>query len=100
MEYKKAAATALLMGAVSLASGLADSTDANAMEAGMEKCFGVDKAGANVCGTDRHSCAGQAAKDGDPDEWVAVPEGLCEKLVAGNVGGEVSDSDAAHDHEH
>jgi len=99
MKHKKTAA-ALLVGAVSLVSNIASAPDARAMEAGMEKCYGVVKAGANDCGTDRHSCAGQATKDGDPTEWVAVPEGLCEKLVGGKVGGEVSDADAVHDHDH
>jgi uncharacterized membrane protein len=48
----------------------------------MEKCFGIAKAGendcANVYGT--HSCAGNATKDYDPTEWMAVPKGQCEKL--------------------
>ncbi len=30
-----------------------------------EKCYGVVKAGKNDCRTAAHSCAGQAAKDGD-----------------------------------
>ncbi|WP_156495228.1 DUF2282 domain-containing protein, partial [Oleiphilus sp. HI0128] len=33
----------------------------------------------------KHSCAGQAAKDGDPEEWVYVPEGTCSKIVNGKV---------------
>lgn len=52
---------------------------------GMEKCFGVAKAGKNDCGTAKHSCAGQAAADGQPDEWVTVPKGTCEKLVGGTL---------------
>ncbi len=52
-----------------------------------EKCLGVVKAGKNDCGsTDgRHSCQGQAKKDGDPTEWVYLPEGVCDKLVNGKV---------------
>ena len=52
-----------------------------------EKCLGIAKAGANDCGaTDgSHGCAGQATKDGDPKEWVYVPEGTCEKIVGGVV---------------
>lgn len=100
MKYNKTTAAALLVGAVSLSSNFASAPDAHAMEAGMEKCYGVVKAGANDCGTDRHSCAGQAAKDGDPNEWVAVPQGLCDKLVGGKVEGKVSKADTVHDHEH
>lgn len=50
-----------------------------------EKCAGVVKAGKNDCGTSKHSCAGQAAKDGDGDEWVYVPTGTCEKIVGGKL---------------
>jgi uncharacterized membrane protein len=52
---------------------------------GMEKCFGVVKAGKNDCGTSKHACAGQAAKDGAGDEWIHVPTGTCEKLVGGSL---------------
>lgn len=52
---------------------------------GMEKCFGVVKAGANDCATGAHSCAGHSAKDADPAEWVNVPAGLCGKLAGGTT---------------
>ena len=51
----------------------------------MEKCAGVVKAHANDCAANGHSCAGQATVDGDPNEWVLVPQGLCERLVGGKV---------------
>tara|TARA_B100000029_G_C17420701_1_gene904198 strand:+ start:77 stop:340 length:264 start_codon:yes stop_codon:yes gene_type:complete len=58
---------------------------ANAAE--KEKCYGVVKAGKNDCANaaGTHSCAGQAAKDGDGGEWVSVPKGLCDKLVGGST---------------
>lgn len=52
---------------------------------GMEKCMGIAKAGMNDCGTSKHSCAGQAKKSGDAEEWVYVPTGTCEKIVGGKV---------------
>lgn len=52
---------------------------------GYEKCQGVAKAGMNDCGANGHSCAGQAAVDSDPKEWVYMPEGTCEKIVGGSV---------------
>jgi uncharacterized membrane protein len=64
---------------------MAASTDAFAGKPGFEKCQGVAKAGMNDCGTSKHSCAGQATKDGDPEEWVYVPEGTCSKIVGGKV---------------
>ena len=52
-----------------------------------EKCAGIAKAGMNDCGAldGSHSCAGQAAKNGDANEWVYVPEGTCTKIVGGSV---------------
>jgi len=77
----------LLKGALAsvLVLGLAASGNALAAKAGFEKCLGVAKAGMNDCGSSGHACAGQSKKDGDPDEWVYVPEGTCEKLVGGKV---------------
>lgn len=47
-----------------------------------EKCFGVAKAGQNDCASasGSHSCAGQAKKDNDPNEWKYVAKGTCEKM--------------------
>jgi uncharacterized membrane protein len=53
----------------------------------MEKCYGVVKAGHNDCKTNANSCAGHAAKDGDPRDFVMVPAGLCKKLVHGSTKG-------------
>ncbi len=52
----------------------------------MEKCYGVAKAGQNDCGGKLagHSCAGQATKNGDPADFVAVPKGTCDKLANGS----------------
>jgi len=44
-----------------------------------EKCYGITKAGQNDCGTARHSCAGKATRDRDPEDWKMVPKGTCEK---------------------
>ncbi len=71
--------------AVGMASGMHQ--PANAAGKDMEKCYGVVKAGHNDCGNaaKTHSCAGQASVDGDGGEWVAVPKGLCDKLVGGST---------------
>ncbi len=47
-----------------------------------DQCFGVAKAGHNDCATANgsHSCAGQAKKDLDLNEWKYVAKGTCEKL--------------------
>ncbi|PJB69037.1 MAG: signal peptidase [Alphaproteobacteria bacterium CG_4_9_14_3_um_filter_47_13] len=82
---KKVVTAGIIAGAVSLA--IANVNTANAENAKTEKCYGVVKAGANDCASadKSHSCMGQAAKDGDVKEWVAVPAGLCEKLVGGSL---------------
>lgn len=52
---------------------------------GMEKCFGIARAHRNDCGTERHGCGGAALADSSKDEWIAVPEGTCNKIVGGST---------------
>lgn len=54
---------------------------------GTEKCYGIAKAGKNDCASPpaKHSCAGLAKHDSDPNEWVKVPQGLCSKLAGGSL---------------
>ena len=49
------------------------------------KCAGIAKKGMNDCGANGHSCAGNAKVDSDPNEWVYVPQGVCEKIAGGKV---------------
>ena len=53
----------------------------------MEKCYGIAKAGHNDCGSKAagHSCAGQASKNNDPADFVAVPKGTCDKIAMGST---------------
>ena len=51
----------------------------------IEKCAGVAAKGKNDCGANDHSCAGQAKKDNDPNEWIYVPAGVCEKIANGRL---------------
>jgi len=41
----------------------------------------------NDCGSldGAHSCAGQSKIDSDPNEWVYLPKGVCDKLTGGKV---------------
>lgn len=55
------------------------------MMEGMKPCFGVNAAYKNDCATPGHSCAGQDAKARDPNAFVLVPAGLCEKIAGGEV---------------
>ena len=79
--------TKFLTAASLLTAALAGIQDANAhMEPkkgeGMEKCYGIAKAGKNQCASvaNKHSCAGMSKVDNDPNEWVKVPTGECLKL--------------------
>ena len=60
-----------------LAAGTAFAGDASASS---DKCYGVAKAGQNDCAANGHSCAGQAKKDNDPNEWKHMPKDQCEKM--------------------
>ena len=72
--------------AAALASALALPVAAEAQgRMTVEKCYGVSKAGKNDCQTDHSSCAGTSKKDNQPDAWIAVPKGTCQKLVGGMV---------------
>ncbi len=86
MKKSKLITASLVSGAVSLA--LFGAQDVQAGNADKEKCYGVAKVGKNDCAHSggKHTCGGQATKDGDATEWVYVPKGLCEKLVGGSLG--------------
>lgn len=73
--------TLLVLG---LASGNVSAAD---KKAEMEKCFGIAKAGKNDCASNKstHSCAGQATKNNDPLDFVAVPKGTCDKIAGGSL---------------
>jgi len=58
---------------------------ASAQDAKTEKCYGVAKAGKNDCQTATSSCAGTSKKDAQVDAWLAVPAGVCAKIVGGST---------------
>ena len=71
---------AALLGAVSLA-GVALPAAAE----GVEKCYGVAKAGENDCANaaSTHSCAGLSTTDYDGSEWSLLPAGTCTCVAEG-----------------
>lgn len=78
----------LIKSAVAGAATLgASATPALAAKAEMEKCAGIVKAGKNDCGTAKSSCAGTSTRDNDPETWIYVPKGTCEKIAGGRVVG-------------
>ncbi len=87
MNIKRKTVKAMIAGAVALTIANAGSANAMVNMEGNEKCYGVVKAGKNMCGRKdgKHACMHMAETDGDPNEWILVPEGLCEKLVNGSL---------------
>lgn len=75
--------TLLAAGALGTA---ATATAGGKMDAGSKvKCYGVNAANKNDCKSPGHSCAGQDAKARDPNGFVVMPAGLCEKLAGGST---------------
>lgn len=52
-----------------------------------EKCYGIAKAHQNDCSTSTHTCAGESKINGDKQEWIAVPNGLCNKIIGSSSKG-------------
>jgi uncharacterized membrane protein len=51
-----------------------------------EKCYGVNAAAKNDCAaTGSHSCAGEAKRAHDPNSWIYVPTGTCQKIEGGSL---------------
>ena len=76
---KRVIASSTLASVLALALVQAQAADTKPAQ---EKCFGVAKAGANDCAAadGSHSCAGQAKKDNDVQDWKYVAKGTCEKM--------------------
>lgn len=86
MKTLKSITNTALVGLFAVSMGLL-SANAIAGKPGFEKCQGLVKAGKNDCGTSKHACAGMAKVDKDPDEWIYVPKGTCEKMSGATVKG-------------
>ena len=51
-----------------------------------QKCYGIAKAGQNDCAsTGNNSCGGTSKANGDPNAWIYVPAGYCERIVGGSL---------------
>jgi uncharacterized membrane protein len=51
----------------------------------MEQCAGIVKAGMNDCATSSNACHGHVTTDANPEAWIYVPKGTCDRLVGGRV---------------
>lgn len=76
--------TTLLAGVVALSLASAAGI-ASAAKGDTEKCAGITKAGKNDCGTATSACAGSSKVDRQPDAWIQLPAGTCERIAGGTV---------------
>lgn len=77
---KNGSLASLIAMSLSMAAGTA-----LAAKGDTEKCAGVVKAGKNDCGTSKSACAGTSKMDRDPEAWILVPKGTCERIAGGMV---------------
>jgi len=70
------------------ASSVIAAEKGSATEKQSEKCYGIVKAGLNDCATATQSCAGSSTKDNQPDAFIFLPKGTCEKIVGGSLTSE------------
>jgi uncharacterized membrane protein len=71
--------------ASALAAALSMSATNIAQAQDTEQCFGIAKAGKNDCKAGAHDCAGKSTADSDPQSFVLVPVGTCEKIAGGSM---------------
>jgi uncharacterized membrane protein len=77
--------TVMLAAAVGSLFALAAPSLIAAEDSTSEKCYGVAKAGKNDCAGPGHVCGGHSKSDGDPNEWLSLPKGTCERIVGGSL---------------
>lgn len=72
---------AAMAGLIAVGLSGAASADGDAPK-GMEKCYGIAKAGQNDCGSaiGTHACAGMSKVNNDPNEYKFVKAGTCDKM--------------------
>ena len=82
---KTALIDALTLGVATVATASPAGAGADKGSMSMVKCYGINAAHKNDCKSPGHSCAGQDSKARDPNAFVAVPAGLCEKIDGGST---------------
>jgi len=87
---KLALGTTLILGLSQSAFALKTQAEIEATKKAQEasgnvKCAGRILAGLNDCPTSLHACAGMGDVDADPEEFIWMPRGSCEKIVGTHI---------------
>jgi len=90
MSHSKKALHAGLTAVLALGLGVSTAQAADMKAVEMEKCYGIAKAGKNECAAKTNTCATHSKVNSDPNAWVMVPKGTCEKIVGGALQGKVA----------
>lgn len=88
MEFNKKimVATMTAVFGVSLSMTVITSAQAADKKMAMEQCYGIAKAGHNDCGAkNSNACTAQSKVNNDPNAWIFVPKGTCDKIVGGSL---------------
>jgi uncharacterized membrane protein len=83
-RYLVASALAAAIAAPALLSAQKPVPEPKAFKA--EKCYGIARAGQNDCAsTGNNSCGGTSKLNADPNAWIYVPAGYCNRIVNGSL---------------
>lgn len=85
MKNTNAIVTTALASLIALGALGVQSTANAADKKDVEKCYGVAKAGKNDCKTMSNACAGHSVTDAQPDAFIALPKGTCERIAGGSL---------------
>jgi len=75
----------LAISSVLALSGTAFTSNVLAADESMEQCAGIAKAGKNDCATSTNDCHGHVTSNNNPEAWVYVPKGTCDRIAGGRV---------------
>lgn len=67
------------------AGALGASVAAEAADADREQCAGVIRAGQNDCATSSNACHGHVGTDANPEAWIYLPKGTCDRIAGARV---------------
>lgn len=50
-----------------------------------EQCAGVIRGGMNDCATSQNACHGHVKEDANPEAWIYVPKGTCDRIAGARI---------------